>query len=133
MLSLASRSCRGINRAVTGFTKEAKSMTRPMVPSSQKNGPPGSVPTTVKKKHTASKVHVSKKKANVIASTIKGRYEQKVSICIKLKQIIFSHFHIYVNILLKTSYFLFEGNFLMKVVVRSNLRRYSVFTVFSIK
>ncbi|KAG2709870.1 hypothetical protein I3760_05G260900 [Carya illinoinensis] len=73
MLSLASRSCRGINRAVTGFTKEAKSMTRPMVSSSHKNGPPGSVPTIVKKKHTASQVHFSKKKANVMASTMKGR------------------------------------------------------------
>ncbi|XP_041013315.1 kinesin-like protein KIN-10C [Juglans microcarpa x Juglans regia] len=73
MLSLASRSCRGINRVATGFTKEAKSMTRPMVPSSQKNGPPGSVPTNVKKKNTASQVHFSKKKTNVTASTMKGR------------------------------------------------------------
>lgn len=116
MLSLASRSCRGINRAVTGFTKEAKSMTRPMVSSSHKNGPPGSVPTIVKKKHTASQVHFSKKKANVMASTMKGRYVQRVSIYIKLKHSNFSCLHIYVSIQLKTFYFLFEGNYLMKIV-----------------
>lgn len=137
MLSLASRSCRGINRVVTGFTKEAKSMTRPMEPSSQKKGPPGSVPTTVKKKHTASQVHFSKKKANVMASTMKGRYVQKLPIYIKLKHSNFlvstffffigSHLHIYVSIHLKSFYFLFEGNYLMKVVVRPNLRRYFIF------
>ncbi|XP_050253263.1 kinesin-like protein KIN-10C isoform X1 [Quercus robur] len=73
MVSLASRSCLGINRGAMDSTKKAKSSTRPMVPSShKKNFLPGSVSTTVKK-HTASKVHLSEKKANCVASALKGR------------------------------------------------------------
>ena len=82
MVSLASRSCLGINRGAMDSIKKAKSSTRPMVPSShKKNFLPKSVSTTVKK-HTASKVHLSEKKANCLASALKGRYVQKVqSIC----------------------------------------------------
>ncbi|KAM4069014.1 hypothetical protein ACB094_12G057000 [Castanea mollissima] len=73
MVSLASRSCLGINRGAVDSTKKAKSSTRPMVPSShKKNILTGSVSTTVKK-HTASKVHLSEKKANCLASALKGR------------------------------------------------------------
>ncbi|XP_030949140.1 kinesin-like protein KIN-10C [Quercus lobata] len=73
MVSLASWSCLGINRGVVDSTKKAKSSTRPMVPSSHKqNILLRSVSTTVKK-HTASKVHLSEKKANCLASALKGR------------------------------------------------------------
>ncbi|KAK7831428.1 kinesin-like protein kin-10c, partial [Quercus suber] len=75
MVSLASRSCLGINRGTMDSAKRAKSSTRPMVPSShKKNFLPGSVSTTVKK-HTASKVHVhlSENKVNCLASALKGR------------------------------------------------------------
>uniref|UniRef100_A0A7N2N7B4 Kinesin motor domain-containing protein n=1 Tax=Quercus lobata TaxID=97700 RepID=A0A7N2N7B4_QUELO len=73
MVSLASWSCLGINRGAVDSTKKAKSSTRPMVPSShKKNILPRSVSTTVKK-HTASKVHLFEKKANCLASALKGR------------------------------------------------------------
>ena len=50
MVSLASRSCLGINRGAMDSIKKAKSSTRPMVPSShKKNFLPGSVSTIVKK------------------------------------------------------------------------------------
>ncbi|XP_030925959.1 kinesin-like protein KIN-10C isoform X2 [Quercus lobata] len=73
MVSLASRSCLGINRGAVDSTKKAKCSTRPMVPSShKKNFLPGSVSTTVKKR-TASKVHLSEKKANCLACALKER------------------------------------------------------------
>ncbi|XP_059462605.1 kinesin-like protein KIN-10C [Corylus avellana] len=71
MLSLASRSCQGINR-VTDSTKKVKNSTRPLVPSSQKSRLPGSVFTTMKK-HPASQLHFSENKASGMAFTMKGR------------------------------------------------------------
>ena len=75
-VSLASRSCLGINWGAVDSTKKAKSSTRLMVPSShKKNILPRSVSTTVKK-HTASKVHLSEMKANCLASALKGMYRK---------------------------------------------------------
>lgn len=71
MLSLASRSCQGLNR-VTDSTKKAKSSARPVVPSSQKSRLPGSVSTTMKK-YPSSQTHFSEKKVNGMAFTMKGR------------------------------------------------------------
>jgi hypothetical protein len=76
MVSLASRSCQGINR-ITNSTKKAKNSTRPLLTSSQKGRLPGSVSTTMKK-HTALQLHFSEKKASGMAFTMKRRYVWKV-------------------------------------------------------
>jgi hypothetical protein len=72
MLSLASRSCQGINR-VTDSTKKVKNSTRLLMPSSQKSRLPGSVSTTMKK-HPALQLHFSENKASGMAFTMNGRY-----------------------------------------------------------
>lgn len=70
MISLASRSCQGINRAVAS---SAKSSTRPSMPCSHKSLQHGSVSTTVKER-TTQQMRNSQKKANGMVSPLKERY-----------------------------------------------------------
>ncbi|GMI99625.1 hypothetical protein like AT5G23910 [Hibiscus trionum] len=73
MANLASRTCKGANRILPDSTKKAKSMVRPMVlSSSSKSRLPGSLSATAAKQ-TGTRVGLSGNKANVKASTIKGR------------------------------------------------------------
>ncbi|KAK6262343.1 hypothetical protein QUC31_008159 [Theobroma cacao] len=72
MASLASRSCKGINRVIPDSTKKTKSMVRPMVLSSYKSRIPGSNSATVTKQ-IGTRVRFPENKANVKASAIKGR------------------------------------------------------------
>ncbi|KAB1204842.1 Kinesin-like protein KIF22 [Morella rubra] len=69
MISLASRSCQGINRAVAS---SAKSSTRPSMPCSHKSLQHGSVSTTVKER-TTQQMRNSQKKANGMVSPLKER------------------------------------------------------------
>ncbi|EOY23230.1 ATP binding microtubule motor family protein, putative isoform 1 [Theobroma cacao] len=72
MASLASRSCKGINRVIPDSTKKTKSMVRPTVLSSYKSRIPGSNSATVTKQ-IGTRVRFPENKANVKASAIKGR------------------------------------------------------------
>uniref|UniRef100_A0A7N2N876 Uncharacterized protein n=1 Tax=Quercus lobata TaxID=97700 RepID=A0A7N2N876_QUELO len=66
-----------------------------MVPSShKKNFPPVSVSTTVKK-HTASKVRLSGKKANCLASALKGRKALSATAVSLLTGIVFKNLAIH--------------------------------------
>lgn len=70
MVSLASRCCQGINFIVSDTTKKTK-RARPMLLSSHKNQLPRSVSTS--KTQFGNQMHSSMKKANGVASVMKGR------------------------------------------------------------
>ncbi|GLT35939.1 hypothetical protein SLA2020_103490 [Shorea laevis] len=72
IVSLASRSCLGTSQTVSDSTKRNKSSARLMGHSSLKSSIPGSVSSTVKKQ-LGSRVQFSERKANGMASAIKGR------------------------------------------------------------
>lgn len=77
MVSLASRSCQGINQTVLDTAKKNKNSARPMLHSSRKSQIPGSVSTI--KRQIGSQMHASAKKAGGITSMMKGRYLLKFS------------------------------------------------------